>query len=77
VTSFTDRDGAGGNDAYSWFSNWLPAAAATDARRRRIVAAPGESIVSTYPMDRIPTKNFAQGYHAMSGTSMVSGKFPV
>ena len=71
VTSFTDRDGAGGNDAFSWFSNWLPAAAATEARRRRIVAAPGDAIVSTYPIDRPPTKSLPPGYHSMSGTSMV------
>jgi len=71
VTSFTDRDGQAGNDAFSWFSNWLPSAQATDARKRRIVAAPGESIISTYPMDRIPVKNLPQGYHSMSGTSMV------
>jgi subtilisin family serine protease len=71
VTSFTDRDGApGGGDAASWFSNWLPASALTAARRRRIVAAPGDSIVSTYPIDRIPVKGLPQGYHSMSGTSM-------
>lgn len=73
MTSFTDKDGEPGNDAFSWFSNYLPAysLAATDARRRRIVAAPGDSIISTYPIDRLPTKSLPQGYHSMSGTSMV------
>ncbi|GBF88068.1 serine protease [Raphidocelis subcapitata] len=73
VTSFTDKDGLPGNDGFSWFSNWLPGTAATEARRRRIVAAPGDSIVSTYPVDR-PSKSrgVPLGYHSMSGTSMAA-----
>lgn len=73
MTSFTDKDGEAGNDSFSWFSNYLPAysLSAADARRRRIVAAPGDSIISTYPIDRLPTKSLPQGYHSMSGTSMV------
>lgn len=72
VTSFTDKDGVSGNDAAStWFSNWLPSSQATDARKRRVVAAPGESIFSTYPIDRAGGKNLPMGYQVMSGTSMV------
>ncbi|KAI8473102.1 MAG: peptidase S8/S53 domain-containing protein [Monoraphidium minutum] len=71
VTSFTDKDGSSGNDAASeWFSNWLPVTQATDARRRRIVAAPGDSIISTFPLDRPKTKNLPAGYGIISGTSM-------
>ena len=73
VTSYTDRDGAPGGDSPSSFSNYLPAALATDARRRRVVAAPGEDIVSTFPLDKPPNRGgLPQGYGSMSGTSMVS-----
>lgn len=73
VSSYTDKDGAPGGDAPSTFSNYLPLGAATDARRRRMVAAPGDSIVSTYPIDRAASRGLPQGYMSMSGTSMVRG----
>lgn len=42
---------------------------------KRIVAAPGENIISTYPIDRASsTKGLPQGYQSMSGTSMVRGE---
>jgi hypothetical protein len=73
VTSFTDKDGVPGNDnASEWFSNWLPMSQATDALKRRIVSAPGDNIISTYPLDRPKLKNLPKGYGIISGTSMVS-----
>jgi hypothetical protein len=71
VTSYTDKDGVSANDAASWFSNYLPVGQLTDARRRRVVSAPGEDIISTYPIDRQGNKGLPQGYQSMSGTSMV------
>ncbi len=74
MTSFTDKDGSPGNDISSWFSNYLPLTLLTDERRRRVVAAPGEDIVSTYPLDKPAGKGLQAGYQAMSGTSMVRGR---
>lgn len=66
VTAISDNDGAVGpaDKPPSW-SNYLPLPDA-DNIAARMLAAPGDQITSTYPMDR----GGFNGYARMSGTSM-------
>ncbi|KAF8062950.1 apr [Scenedesmus sp. PABB004] len=64
VAAVTALDGAG--DGPAGFSNWLPADAAPE-ERRRVVAAPGSDINSTVSFVVDPS-----GYAVKSGTSMAA-----
>lgn len=66
VTAITDLDAATNtDDAAAAWSNYLPLPDA-DGLSARVIAAPGESITSTYPL----SMTGFNGYAKMSGTSM-------
>eukprot|EP00878_Enallax_costatus_P042568 GHUV01049970.1.p1 GENE.GHUV01049970.1~~GHUV01049970.1.p1 ORF type:complete len:192 (+),score=27.67 GHUV01049970.1:220-795(+) len=66
VTAISDTDGVPGStdDAASW-SNYLPMPDA-NGTSSRVIAAPGDAITSTYPLNKSGFNSYAK----MSGTSM-------